>query len=130
MIRPKPFCFIDGERGARGVPGRRQVERDDRFILLGREILDRADVLDAGIVDEDVDAAEACDRLLDEAGGLFALHQVGAVVDDAAARMILLELGEDALDIFGLAEAVDDDVGARLRQMRGRCRGRCRWSIR
>ena len=35
------------------------------------------------------------DRLLDQAGGLVALHQVGAVVDDAAAPDVLLELGAE-----------------------------------
>ena len=32
----------------------------------------------------------------DQAGGLVALHQIGAVVDDAAERMILLEFGANA----------------------------------
>ena len=44
--------------GADGVEGGGQIDGDDLVPLLDRELLDRRDVLDAGIVDEDVDGAE------------------------------------------------------------------------
>ena len=58
MIRPQPLRFIAGNASADRVEGRGQVDGDDRIPFLGREFLDRRDVLDAGIVDQDVDGAE------------------------------------------------------------------------
>ncbi len=43
---------------ADGVEGRGKVDRDDAVPLLDREFVDRRDMLDAGIVDQDVDRAE------------------------------------------------------------------------
>ena len=44
------------QRAANGVEGRRQVERDDGVPAVDRELLDRGDMLDAGVVDQHVDA--------------------------------------------------------------------------
>jgi hypothetical protein len=44
------------------VKGRGQVDRQDRIPFLDREILDRRDMLDAGIVDQDIAAAPASIR--------------------------------------------------------------------
>ena len=46
------------QRRGGGVEGRGEVDRDDLVPLLGREVGDRRDVLDAGVVDQDVDAAD------------------------------------------------------------------------
>ena len=48
-----------------------------------------------------------------------ALHQVRAIVDDAADRADLVELAADEVDLALLAEAVDDDVGAGFREGAG-----------
>jgi hypothetical protein len=69
-------------------------------------------VLDARVVDENVDPPETGNRLFDETGGFCALHEVGVIVDDSGARVVALEFGENPLDILRLTEAVDDDVGA------------------
>ena len=59
---------------------RRQIDRQDRVPFIGREVLDRRDVLDAGIVDEDVGRAElvgaAPDHLLDLRG----VGKIGAIM--------------------------------------------------
>ena len=63
-----PFALLHaGHRGADGVERRREVDRDDRVPFLDREILDIGDMLDAGIVHQDVDRAEALFRRLDHA---------------------------------------------------------------
>ena len=86
MIRPHFFCFIAGERQARGVEGRRQVDRHDRVPFVRREALDRRDVLDAGIVDEDVGRAELGGAAGDHRLDLRRVGQVGAVVQARPAR--------------------------------------------
>ena len=54
-----PFAALHlGHHGADGVERRGQVDGDDRVPLGDRESLDRLHVLDAGVVDEDVDLAE------------------------------------------------------------------------
>ena len=58
MMRPQLRSLHAGQREPRGVERRAQVDRDDRVPLLDREVLDRRHVLDAGVVDQDVDAAE------------------------------------------------------------------------
>ena len=47
-----------GTASADGVEGAGQVDREDRVPLVDREFLDRRDMLDAGIVDQDIDRAE------------------------------------------------------------------------
>jgi hypothetical protein len=58
MMRPQCLRAFIRQRGADGVEGGGQVDRDDLVPFLDRELLDRRDELDAGIVDEDVDRAE------------------------------------------------------------------------
>ena len=71
---PAPFLRLHaGHGGADGVEGGREVDGDDLVPLLGRELLDRGDVLDAGIVDEHVESAEARLRLADHGGDLIGL---------------------------------------------------------
>ena len=41
-----------------GVEGGREIDGEDLLPLLGRELLDGRDVLDAGVVDEDVNGSE------------------------------------------------------------------------
>jgi hypothetical protein len=58
MMRPQLLLAHAGHRQARGVERRAQVDGDDRVPAFGRKVLDRRHMLDAGVVDQDVDAAE------------------------------------------------------------------------
>ncbi len=102
---------------------RREVDRDDRVPFLGREILNGCDVLDAGIVDQDVGAAELFGAALDHSLDFRRLGHVGAVVDRA-------QLLTFAIDIGGVAEAVDHQLRAlaseRLGDREADARGRAR----
>ena len=51
--------------GTNRVKGRGQVDRDDFIPFLDREGLDRRDMLNAGVVDQDVDRPERFLRLVD-----------------------------------------------------------------
>ena len=55
--------------------------------FLGRKILDRRDMLHAGIVDQHVDAAQFALRLVDQRFDLIGLGKVGAVEADLHAIM-------------------------------------------
>ncbi len=86
-------------------------------------------MLDAGIVDDDVDLAEAGDGALDHHVDGVAVRHVGAVIGDVDV-VFVGERGALRLDLGRIAEAVEHDGGAALRQGAWRCRGRCRWSSR
>ena len=114
-----PFLRLHARNGgADGVEGRRQVDRDDHVPLLRREILDRRDELDAGVVDENVDGSELRRRVGDHRLGLRALRHVGAVVDALDAEL-LFDGGARRLDRLGVAEAVDHHVRALLGERAG-----------
>ena len=66
-IRPQPLLFHLRHGGGNAVERRRQVDRQDRIPFGGRELLHRRGELDAGIVDQDVEAAEFLDRPPDQA---------------------------------------------------------------
>ena len=51
---------MPGDGGADGVEGGREIDREDRVPFLDREILDRRDELDAGVVDENVERPPSC----------------------------------------------------------------------
>ena len=90
---------------------RAQVDRDDRVPLRDGKVLDRRDVLDAGVVDEDVDAAELARRVGHHGLDLGRLAHVGAVVAGLHA-----ERGDLRLRPVDIAEAVEHDVRALARQ--------------
>ena len=95
-----------------------RLMRDDRVPFLDREFLDRRDVLDAGVVDQDVDAAEGLLGRRDHRGDLGGLGHVGRRVERLDAEF-LLDAGALLLDRGGVAEAVDHDVGAVLGERPG-----------
>ncbi|MOA17024.1 hypothetical protein D3C78_1372640 [compost metagenome] len=96
----------------------RQVQRQDGVPLFGREVLDQGGVLDAGVIDQDVDAAQLAHRVLDQPAHRVALGQVRAVVDHLHA-MLVGQAGTHFFDLGGIAETIQDDVGALLREGRG-----------
>ena len=67
--------------GANGVERRRQIGGDDLIPLLDREFLDRRDVLNAGIVHQDVERAERLLAGLDHGSDLVGLGHVSTRVD-------------------------------------------------
>ena len=106
------------QRQPRGVEGGREVDREDRVPPVDREVVDRRHMLDAGVVDQQVDGAELRQRLAHHVlDGLGPAH-VGAVV--AHLHVVLLgEFGAQRFDLALVAEAVEDDVGALGRQRAG-----------
>jgi hypothetical protein len=105
---------------------RRRVawKADDRLMAMIRshwsirEVLDRGHVLDAGVVDQDVQLAELGLGGLDHVGDLVGLGHVGAVVEHLDA-MLLGQFGAGPLDGVHLAQAVEDDVDALGRERVG-----------
>ena len=110
-MRPHLRRFMPGTDGADSVEGRGQVDGDDRVPFLDRELLDRRHVLDAGIVDENVDAAELALGGADHLDDLGRLGHVGRRIErlDLA---VALDAGADRLDLAPVAEAIEHDVGA------------------
>ena len=74
---PPAVLFHVGDREPAGVKGARQIDRQDRIPFVDRKFLDRRDVLNAGIVDEDIDAAEFFARLLDHRLDLVRVGDIG-----------------------------------------------------
>jgi hypothetical protein len=100
------------------VEGRGQVDGEDRVPALDREVLDRAGVLDAGVVDHDVDRPERARGRVDQAGGLVGAGQVGLHVGAARAAG-LGQLRGNRLALRRRFDAVHDDMGAGLRHRLG-----------
>ena len=102
---------LDHLRQHRGgcVEDRGQVDRENRIPALDREFVHAVRVLDAGVVDEHVDAVHLPGRRRDHAAHLVGFRHVGRVVRDAHA-VIGGESRAHALDLAGLAEAVQHDV--------------------
>jgi hypothetical protein len=88
---------------------RREVDGEDLVPLLDREVLDRRDELDAGVVDQDVHRAERLLGVGDHAGDLGWLGHVGGGVPGLDLE-VGLDPGALGLDVLGFAEAVDGDV--------------------
>ena len=99
------------------MEGGAEVEGDDQVPFLDRELVDRRDMLGAGIVDQDVDRAElfggAADHRLDRLGP----GQVGVAIAGADASG--LDLRAHGLDLRRVAEAVEHHVRAFGRERAG-----------
>ncbi len=93
------------------MEGGGQVDGDDGVPVLGREVLHRRDMLDAGIVHQNVRAAEAGGRELHHRLDLVGPGHVGGGVHRLHAE-IGFDLGAFCLDGLGRAEAVDHDIRA------------------
>ena len=85
-------------------------------------LADRLFAAQRGIVDQDVDAAEALERGFGQRGSrLF----IGDVADDATALPPAASISRTTLVGFGLVGAhIDHDRGARFRESAARWRGR------
>ena len=96
----------------------RQVDRDHRIPTLFRKIDDLGDVLNAGIVDQDVDRAEFAHRIHDELSDLGRLRHVCGGVADADA-VLLGDTVAQPLDRRRIAKAVQHHIAALGRQSAG-----------
>ena len=77
-----PLFRLHAREGeARGVEGGRQVQRDDEVPFRGREVFHRRDVLNACIVDEDIDGAELLLHGAEHCLDLVGLRHVGVGVE-------------------------------------------------
>jgi len=79
-----------GEDCVGGVEGGEEVGGHSAAVGGEGLVFDGADLDDAGVIDEDVDAAEVLDGMIDEAGGLGGVGEVGGDEEDVVG-------GEDGL---------------------------------
>ena len=105
MLAPSPRCF-DG--GLRGEQKAEDVDVEDLVELLFGDGLDGGELVDAGVVDENVETAEVLDGRVDDALGFGGLGDVAADGDGLATGG-----GDGGDDGFGagLAGGVVDDDG-------------------
>ena len=110
-------CAHAGHGGAHGVEGAAQIDGQDGVPALGRELGDAAGVLNAGVVDEDVDGGERGLGTRHQAGGLAGVGEVGLHIGrthavhggQALGQRAALRLGLDAMQkasLFGNATAL------------------------
>jgi hypothetical protein len=102
-MRPQPFCFIAGS--ADGVERGAEIDGDNGIPFVRRKVLDPRHVLDAGVVHQDVDAAQLALGVGHEAGDLRGLAHVGGVVRDLDAGLA----GDDVaqrIDRIAIAQPV------------------------
>ena len=83
----------------------------DRVPFRGRKISDGRHVLDAGIVDQDIQATQFGPGPGDHRVDRRRIADIGAVIDDADA-VLGRDLGAELLDGGRVAEAVQNDGGA------------------
>ena len=112
------FGLHAGDGGAHGVEGAGQVDGDDAVPLRDGEILDIGGELHAGIVHQDIQAAQFGMGLGDHGVVLLGLADVGGGEGDFHAEFGG-GFGPQRLDLGGVAEAVHHDVGALGRQRMG-----------
>ena len=105
-------------RGAAHVERAGEVDEKYRLDQVGREVVERFVAQDARVVDDDREAAELVQRVLD-----YALPSLGSgdvvVVGDrgAAGGVDLLDHGRGRVGIAG--QVVDDDASAAPRKLEG-----------
>ena len=107
-----------GQCQARGVEGAGQVDGDDGVPLLHGEVLHAGHVLDAGVVDQDVHAAELGCGVLEHVLDLRGAAHVRAVVGHAGACGLAggQHLGARTVHV---AKAVEHDVRPLARERLG-----------
>ena len=117
-IRPQPWARISGSAAAVVWKAEVRLIATIWSHLRGRELGHRRHVLDAGVVDQDVDPAERVVRLGDQRPALLALGHVGLDVDDADPVLAGDPLGERVV-LGPVGERVQHDVGAGAGQLLG-----------
>src|SRR6266568_6270984 len=99
------------ERGA-------QINRQYGVPFLHRKRFHRADMLDAGIIYDDVDVAEECRGMIRQSIDGFGLAHIRSIVVRGHAAL-RCDVVADRLDLLTIAEAVEQDVGATGRERTG-----------
>ena len=111
MMRPNLRARISGKHGADRVKRRGEIDGENGVPFRRRELLDRRHMLNAGVVDEDVDRPERIARVGRHRCDLLRLREVGRRVDDADA-MLVGETVARAFDLRRVAEAVQRHMRA------------------
>ena len=108
---PAPALFLHQRySGADHVEACREVDADDRVPFFRREIIDRRDELNSGIVDDDVHRSHGFFGFAYQSGDLVRFCHIGAVIVGLYA--LPLNFPAEFFDLLGLAETVHDDVNA------------------
>ena len=100
--------------------GRADVDGDQGVEILDRGVLDRRGLGDAGVRDEDVEAAaDDAANLLGEGVGAVGGGEVGR--DRVGVAAGVPDLGDDGFGLRGAAAVVNEDLGAAASE--GECAG-------
>ena len=94
------------------VERRDEVDADDRLPFAGRELIDRRDVLNAGVVHQDVDRAELFVGFPDHRFDRSRIGHVGRVVAHGDA-VLCLEPRPNRFDLIEASQAVQYDIRTR-----------------
>lgn len=78
------LIFHVRQHGLGKIERRRQHQGNDQFEFLGREILERADVLQASVVQKDVYSSKLAVTRLDQVLDLGLVCEISRVMDDLA----------------------------------------------
>jgi hypothetical protein len=97
--------------GANGMKCSRQIDRNDSVPAIRRKLLDRSDMLDTCVIDENIDRSEPVFGVADKRGALFGIREVGAVIMDFY-FILLLKTTRKRLGFLGSRDAVDDQAAA------------------
>ncbi len=107
MIRPPVAFAHPRQRQSAGVEHRRQVDGEDGVPFLHRELIQRRHVLNAGVVHQNVHAAELAFGILHHVRYLARIAEIGAVIPRRGAQPRDLRLR-----LLHVAEAVEDHARA------------------
>jgi hypothetical protein len=97
--------------GANGMKCSRQINRNDSVPAIGRKLLDRSDILDTCVIDENIDRSEPVFGVADKRGALFGIGEVGRVVENLR-LMLLPKTLRKRLGLVRRGDAVDDQTAA------------------
>ena len=111
MMRPHLFASIEGSASRVVWKADDKLMREDGVPLFGREILQRRHMLDAGVVDEDVEPAGRLQCLLDHLADRLRLRHVSGRVGHPNIE-VRGDFRLHVCDLLRLAEAVEDDLRA------------------
>ena len=109
-----------GQRATRGVERRGQIDGENQLPLLDRELLDRGDMLDPGVVDHDIEAAGGLEDAVDHVPDRLGLRHVGRRVIDPDLEF-RAEPRSGRRDLLRIAERAGDaqpDAARRSRYQR------------
>src|SRR6185437_15038961 len=94
-----------GQRSADGVKRGRQIDGEDGVPAIDGKALGGRGVLDANVVDEDIDRAEALFGIADQLCALLWIGKVGRVEENLDAVLLAQPPGE-RLGLFGRGDTV------------------------